>query len=264
MITVDQPSESPPTDPETPAGLPEPSVAPREPGGRLMAAIEVLLCSGFPTQLGLIFVFATVGLQPTDSTGELSLAYIVLLSLTDAAILIALIFHFLRIHDEQPARVLLGGRPVGREVRFGLLLIPLIVIGTLGALAAISAFAPWLRNVPDNPLEALIRSPLNVALFILVAVVAGGLREEIQRAFILRRFEQHLGGGWLGLALFSIAFGFGHQIQGWDAAIVTGLLGALWGALYLVRGSAVAAMISHAGFNLVEIFLALAAGASVA
>ena len=204
-------------------------------------------------------VFAAGGLQPTDGAGELSLAYIVLLSLTDAAVLIALVFYFLRLHDERPNAVFLGGRAVGREIRLGLVLIPFVVIVTLGALTAVNAIAPWLRNVPDNPLEALIRSPMNVALFILVAIVAGGLREEIQRAFILRRFEQHLGGGWLGLALFSVAFGLGHQIQGWDAAIVTGLLGAFWGALYLVRGSAVAAMISHAGFNLVEILLAVIA-----
>ena len=256
MITADQPPRSAPTVPEAPPDIPE--RAPVERGTRLTAVIEVLLCSGFPTQLGLALLFAAAGLRATDVTGDLSLAYIVLLSLTDAAVLIALIFYFLRIHHERPADVFLGDRLMRREVRLGLLFIPLIVLGALGALAAINTLAPWLHNVPENPLEALIRSPLNVALFILVAVIAGGLREEIQRAFILRRFEQHLGGGWLGLVLFSVAFGLGHQIQGWDAALVTGLLGAFWGVLYLVRRSAVAAMVSHAGFNLVEIFLALA------
>ena len=259
MIVADQPTASAPTAAGTPSDDLIPPTAQGAPGGRLIAAVEVVLCSGFPTQLGLMVVFAAGGLQPTDGAGELSLAYIVLLSLTDAAVLIALVFYFLRLHDERPNAVFLGGRAVGREIRLGLVLIPFVVIVTLGALTAVNAIAPWLRNVPDNPLEALIRSPMNVALFILVAIVAGGLREEIQRAFILRRFEQHLGGGWLGLALFSVAFGLGHQIQGWDAAIVTGLLGAFWGALYLVRGSAVAAMISHAGFNLVEILLAVIA-----
>ena len=74
----------------------------------------------------------------------------------------------------------------------------------------------------------------------------------------LRRFDQHLGGGWLGLAVFSVAFGLGHFIQGWDTVVVTGALGVLWGALYLTRGSAVAAMVSHTGFNLTQIALALA------
>ena len=39
---------------------------------------------------------------------------------------------------------------------------------------------------------------------------------------------------------------------------MTGALGVLWGTLYLLRGSAVAAMVSHAGFNLTQIALAAA------
>ena len=112
-------------------------------------------------------------------------------------------------------------------------------------------------------MEALIQSPLDAFVFTVVAVVAGGLREELQRAFVLRRFEQHLGGGWLGLIVFSVAFGLGHYIQGWDAAIVTASLGAVWGAIYLMRRSVVSAMVSHAGFNVAEILIALFAAAAV-
>ena len=57
-------------------------------------------------------------------------------------------------------------------------------------------------------------------------MVAGGLREEVQRAFILHRFERHLGGAAIGLVVFSVAFGLGHLVQGRDAAVITGLLGA--------------------------------------
>ena len=35
---------------------------------------------------------------------------------------------------------------------------------------------------------------------------------------------------------------------------VTGTLGALWGAIYLVRGSAVAPIVSHSLFNSVQLF----------
>ena len=59
----------------------------------------------------------------------------------------------------------------------------------------------------------------------LVVVVAGGVREEIQRAFLLRRFEVWLGGSTVGIIVTSVAFGAGHVLQGYDAAIVTGLLG---------------------------------------
>jgi membrane protease YdiL (CAAX protease family) len=92
-------------------------------------------------------------------------------------------------------------------------------------------------------------------------IVAGGIREEIQRAFLLHRFEQWLGGGGVGVLVTSVAFGAGHLIQGVDAAIATGLLGAFWGVVYLRRRSIVAPMISHAGFDLLQIaFQFLAVG----
>ena len=86
-------------------------------------------------------------------------------------------------------------------------------------------------------------------------MLAGGVREEVQRAFILHRFDQDLGGARLGLALFSIAFGLGHLTQGLDAALITGMLGLLWGVMYLRRRSMVAPAISHSLFNLIEIAL---------
>jgi membrane protease YdiL (CAAX protease family) len=47
----------------------------------------------------------------------------------------------------------------------------------------------------------------------------------------------------------SIAFGLGHTLQGWDAAVLTGALGAVWGFIYLTRGSAIAPIVSHSLFN---------------
>ena len=58
----------------------------------------------------------------------------------------------------------------------------------------------------------------------------------------------------------SVAFGAGHLVQGYDVAIVTGLLGAFWGVVYLRRRSAVAPIVSHAGFNSLEIVRYLVGG----
>ena len=84
--------------------------------------------------------------------------------------------------------------------------------------------------------------------------MAGGVREELQRAFLLQRFERHLGGAVVGVVVLSVAFGLGHLLQGWDAAIATGALGAFWAIVYLRRRSSVAPIISHAGFNSIEVF----------
>lgn len=223
---------------------------------RLVAIAEVTLCSGFPTQLGLIVLFTLVGAAPVTAAGQLSLSYVVVLSLADAALVLLLVWLLLRAHAERPIAVFVGKRGFGGEVLLGIGLVPaalLIVAIIFGIMVRV---APWLHNVPENPLEALIRSPATAVWFGVVAVVAGGLREEVQRAFILRRFEQHLGGGVVGLVIFSVAFGLGHVVQGWDAVVATGLLGAFWGVVYLKRRSVVAPIVCHAIFNLTEILIA--------
>jgi membrane protease YdiL (CAAX protease family) len=219
-----------------------------------MALLEVLLCSGFPTQLALILLLTVGGNVPPD--GALSLSYVVRLSLLDAALVLGLIWVFLRLRGEDPIAIFVGRRPLGREANLGLLLVPAALVLVAATSAIVLKLAPWLHNVAQNPLEAMINSPAAAATFALVAVVAGGIREEVQRAFVLRRFETHLGGPVLGLVVFSIAFGLGHLVQGRDAALITGLLGAFWGVIYLKRRSIVAPVICHSGFNLVEVLIA--------
>ncbi len=224
---------------------------------RVIAAIEVFLCSGFPTQVVLALALGVVGVGPIEAGGQLSLLWVVALSLGDALLILCLVFYFLSRHGENPWDVFVGARSLGTELRLGVLLVPLVLVLAAASITVVHSFWPELRNVPKNPFEALIRSPVNAAIFAVVAVIAGGVREELQRAFILWRFEQHLGNRWIGLIIFSVAFGLGHQIQGWDAAVVTGLLGLFWGMIYLTRRCVIPAMVSHAGFNLAEIAVAV-------
>ena len=243
-----------------PVALGVPPVSPAAKRRNVLQAIgEVVLCSGFPTQFAIAALLSIAGFGALGPSGFPSFAYVVALSFIDAAILALLIVRLLQLRGETVRGLLLGRKPIGRECAIGLALTPFILVAATGGILLIGALAPSLHNVPDNPFAMMISTPAQAALFAVVAVVAGGLREELQRAFILRRFEQHLGGGWVGLVIFSTAFGLGHALQGWDTAIVTGLLGAGWGAVYLRRGSAVSSIVSHAGFNLAQIALALAA-----
>lgn len=218
-----------------------------------MALFEVLICSDFPTQLALAATFAALGYPAFGANGQLQIGFVLGVSLVDTVLLVGLILIFLRVHGERPRDVLFGPRRIIDEVRFG---VPLTFIGlALGfsVLLAIQYFMPSLHSVPQNPLEGLLSSPRDAWLFALVAIVAGGIREEVQRAFLLHRFEVWLGGGVVGVAVTSTAFGAGHLIQGYDAGIVTGLLGAMWGIVYLRRRSAVAPIVSHAAFDLLQI-----------
>jgi len=263
---VTNPGETPLADPLGPEfpDTPVPVVQPPPRWHRqLTALVELTMCSGFPTQFLLIGILGTMGLEPMDESDTLSLRFVFWLSMADSVLLLGLIFYFLRRHQEHPGEIFLGARPYRRELRLGLVLTPVVLGMALGGVSLLHYLWPVLRNVPENPFEALLSSPGDAAVFAVVAVVAGGVREELQRAFVLRRFEQHLGGGAVGVVVFSLAFGLGHALQGWDSAVVTALLGVVWGIVYLVRRSVVSTIVSHAGFNMTQIVLALA-GASAA
>jgi membrane protease YdiL (CAAX protease family) len=128
-----------------------------------------------------------------------------------------------------------------------------IFVAAIIILAIIFLLAPALHNVPRNPLEDMLQSPRDAVVFGIVAMIAGGVREEVQRGFILHRFSQYLGGGPAGVIVYSTLFGLGHVDQGWDATIAVATLGAIWGTIYLARRSIVAPMVSHAGFNLAQL-----------
>jgi membrane protease YdiL (CAAX protease family) len=166
---------------------------------------------------------------------------------------------FLQAGGQSPRRIWLGERLLLPETVRGVLLTPLILAGVGLVLLAIQQWAPQLRTVPVNPLEALARrGAVDAAVLGVVAVIAGAVREELQRAFLLDRFERHLGAAWIGVVLLSALFGLGHVLQGWDAAIATGVLGACWALIYLRRRSIVMPLVSHALFNSLEIARMLA------
>ena len=222
--------------------------------GRVVAFIEVLICSDVMTQYAIGGTLLALGYRAKLPGGQLNVGYVVALSLGDAVLLVGLILLLLYAHGERPRDVLFGRRPMAGEGVLGLLLIPMAFGIAVLVMLTVRRFAPSLHNVPDNPLQGLLNSPRDAWLFALVVLVAGGVREEVQRAFLLHRFDVWLGGGTAGLVVTSIAFGAGHfDLQGVDAGIATGLLGAFWGVVYLRRRSSVAPIVSHAGFDLLQI-----------
>jgi len=242
---------------EPPAVQP-PVVLPIE---RAAAALEVILCSGFPTQIVIITVLATFGMQPLQADGRFNAPFVIALSLLDTLLLVGLVCFFFRAHRESIREQLFGSRRLGRELLYGLALIPASFVVVILVLLVVQLVAPSLRNVPQNPLAELARTGADALVFAFVVMIAGGVREEIQRGFILRRFEQYLGGGMTGLVIFSCLFGLGHLSQGRDVAIATAVLGAFWGLMFLRRRSIAGPMVGHAGFNLLQVAKFLVLGA---
>ena len=225
---------------------------------RLAAAFEVFLCSGLPTMLLLTSVLHRLGVRTMTVEGALLPTGVFVVSLLDTVVVVGLVVMLLYAHRESPRDVLIGKRRLLREIGLGLLLIPVVFVIVVLIIGAVIYFAPFLRNVPKNPLEAMLQTRGDAIVFAFVAMVAGGIREEVQRGFIIHRFDGFLGGGGVGVIAYSVWFGLLHYPQGWDASIATACLGATWGFVYLRRRSIVAPVVSHAGFNLAQIAKALA------
>jgi membrane protease YdiL (CAAX protease family) len=214
------------------------------------ALLEVCLCSGAPTQLLVGGALALSGLR-AGADGQVTLQLLAFLAGLDTLILVGLVFTLLVVGGESPRRVLLGTRPVAGEVLRGFGLLPWVFVLALVTGMALMRWAPGLF-VP-NPFATLASTRWEFVLLAVIAVLAGGVREEIQRAFILHRFEQRLGGAVVGVIGFGLLFGLMHYVQGWSVVIITAMLGTLWNLVYLARRSVVAPMVSHASFNLIEV-----------
>jgi membrane protease YdiL (CAAX protease family) len=245
--------------------VPEPSYIPVRrpvlPLERLGALVEILICSGFPTQILLILVVRGFGIRMLSDDGRLSPTFVFTVSLLDAVLVVGLVLVFLRARHESARKVLFGEARMIREALLGLAILPGIFMLVTLVLVVILRFAPQLHNVARNPLEDMLRTRGDALIFAVVVMIAGGVREEVQRGFIAHRFEHYLGGAVWGVAIYSVFFGLGHYEQGYDAMIATGLLGLIWGLLYVSRRSIVAPLVSHAAFNLAQLlkYLALAA-----
>ena len=225
---------------------------------RLGALVEVIICSGYPSQILLILVLRGFGMNMMTEGGQWSPPFVFTLSLIDAALVVGLVLFFLRAHHQSARRVLFGEGHILREALLGVALLPAVFMFAVLVLVMILTFAPHLHNVTHNPLEDMLRNRGDALIFAAVVMIAGGIREEVQRGFIINRFSRYLGGAGWGVVIYSVFFGLGHAEQGMDAMIVTGLLGAIWGLLYIVRRSIVASVVSHAGFNLAQLVKYLA------
>ena len=238
--------------------FPPPAEAPAPPRAilpveRLGAVVEVILCSGFPTQLLLIAALRGFGMPLEGPAGGMNPRFVFAVSLLDAVLVLGLVYLFLRAHGESVREVLIGRVRVLREVFLGIAMIPLAFFVVVLILAVVLTYVPQLHNVLKNPLEDMLRTRSDAAIFAVVVIVSGGVREEVQRGFIIHRFGQFLGGGAFGVIFYATLFGLGHFEQGYDAVLATGTLGMFWGFVYLRRGSIIAPVVSHAGFNLAQV-----------
>jgi len=130
----------------------------------------------------------------------------------------------------------------------GLALVPLLFLINAAVSLVFRVYLPQYYT-ERNPLMEIIHTPQQLALFIFAALIAGGFKEELQRAFILNKFRRFLGGAAAGLILWSLAFGAGHYVQGVQGVFLASVYGLLFGIVYLMSGSLVAPIVAHGAYD---------------
>ncbi len=227
--------------------LPEPPPLPQKTWvNRMQALFEVFLLAGIASSLlaGLPFMFSAAGRESLLANVRAMSTYLLL----EAAITFVLMLLVLKAHGETIQGLGLSWLRWRSNVILGLAIVPLLFTLNIVVSVIFQAFFPKLF-LERNPLTDLIRSPGDLGLFIGTALIAGGIKEEVQRAFIVRRFEAYLGGANLGLVLWSVAFGIGHYVQGVQGMIAAGVFGLIFGIAYLARGNLIAPMVAHGAYD---------------
>ncbi len=235
------------------AGVEAPAPPPRPagplPGERPLALLEILIVSGILTDVLAVLLAGWLTGLGRDGVHARPYGLFVFLMISTAFILGAVAL-FQRLHRGNPA-LHLRFRPAAgwlRELAATAACLPVVFI-TLWAVELVITLVDAKAIQQINPILAMIRTPSDLALFLVSGVVAGGLREEVQRAFIIRRAAAYFWSPWVGLLLWSVVFGLAHAPQGPAAIVVTALLGLEFGIFYLWRGALPVPVAVHALFN---------------
>jgi membrane protease YdiL (CAAX protease family) len=134
---------------------------------------------------------------------------------------------------------------IGRGIAYGVVVFVVLNVALPTALAAVLRL-PGSENA--GSLTEFFRDPANLLAWIPIGIIGGGVVEEIERAFILTRFELWMGknGLYIGLLLSSIMFGVAHLYQSTGTGISAAVSGLALGVIYLRRRSGIEAAAAHA------------------
>ncbi len=213
--------------------------------------LEVILV-GVASSLMVPIAFAVCGIGGTTILENAS--YLVLFLISEATVTLAIIWSLLRGNGETFGDIGWRWQRWRREAVIGLTFVPVLFAATFVVGLSFRLFLPvYLTEI--NPLLNLIQTPTDLVLFLISSIYVGGFKEEIQRAFVLVRFGSHLGGNKLGLILWSLFFAYGHMMQGIDNAVGAGVLGLIFGLLYIWRRNLAAPVMAHAVYDVATLLV---------
>ena len=215
---------------------------------RMHAVIEIVFVSGIVSSFLVSLVFSAIFGRNRLKLIEMDVGFLAAYLMAESTITFFILWMLMKSRGETLRTMGLRRRQWKTNVFLGILAAPCLIIvsGMVGL--AFQFFLPEYA-LDKNPLMEMIHSPRQLTLFIITGIIAGGVKEELQRAFILSRFRYYLGGARLGLVLWSLAFGAGHYAQGVQGMCAAAILGLVFGVIYLARGNLVLPVTAHAVYN---------------
>lgn len=179
--------------------------------------------------------------------------------LISGAIEIPLICVLLYLSRETPRDVGIKLEKLKSQIYPGIFLGALIFLVKLLVLDQLTSILLPSKSTGDaGDITYLFKNLYHLPIWIFLTVFGGGFLEELERVFMLTRFEKLFGryGLLFCLVASSTIFGLCHLYQGYSAVITTAILGLLFGMVYLRKRSTIEAMTAHAVYDLIGLILA--------
>jgi len=215
---------------------------------RFSSVFEIILVA-FLGSLIVQGILGGAGLSPMGSARQLAV-----FMWSEAVVTLVILTVLLRIRGEGWQHLGWTSVRLAVDARIGVLVLPGLFVVTFVIGGLFHTFWPEYVSEKNDLLE-MIKTRQDLALFLISSVFVGGFKEEIQRAFILKRFERDLGGIWVGLLVWTPAFGALHYVQGVDKAFGAGALGLVFGLLYVWRRRLTSPIVAHAFYDIATLLL---------
>lgn len=149
---------------------------------------------------------------------------------------------------------------LGQTIGNPRLSLAVLALGLLGLLALTVFNTRQIRNASQDELRATVEKArkflpvgsTQIAGFALVSLTAGICEEILYRGWLVGFLGALFGSIWIGMVAAAVLFGIGHAYQGRQGVIATGVLGLLFGTMFVLVKSLVPGQAIHAAIDLVN------------
>jgi membrane protease YdiL (CAAX protease family) len=132
----------------------------------------------------------------------------------------------------------------------GVLVVMVAALGIVSKSQAKKANPEQLRKATSGFSRLLPLTSAERTVWVPLSFTAGMCEEFLYRGWLLQLLGAAFGSVWIGLILSSIVFGFAHSYQGRKGIIGTGVMGIIFGGVFVLSRSLLPGQLLHAFMDL--------------